>query len=74
MWPGAGRDVQYGGRGDDVLHALANDNQVDLLDCGPGDDVAIVIVHDPVTLRGCEQVVTLSPEEAQALAAANGDD
>ena len=29
-----------GGQGDDVLHALANDDQLDGLDCGPGQDVA----------------------------------
>ena len=66
MWPGAGSDVQFGGRGDDVLHALANDNQEDVLDCGPGDDVAYVIVHDPARFRGCEQIIRLSPEEAAA--------
>ena len=50
IWPGAGADVQYGGQGNDVLHALANDNQPDILDCGPGYDVAYVIVHDPGAL------------------------
>ena len=73
MWAGAGADVQYGGEGNDVLHALANDNQRDVLDCGPGYDVAYVIVHDPVRLHGCEQVIRLSPEEAAAVAAANDD-
>ncbi len=73
MWPGAGADVQYGGDGNDVLHALANDNQPDVLDCGPGYDVAYVIVHDPVRFRGCEQIIRLSPEDAAAMAAANDD-
>ncbi len=73
MWPGAGVDVQYGGQGNDVLHALANDNQRDIIDCGPGYDVAYVIEHDPVTLHGCEKVVRLSPDEAAALSAANDD-
>lgn len=73
MWPGAGADVQYGGEGNDVLHALANDNQRDVLDCGPGYDVAYVIVHDPVTLRGCEQVIRLTADQAAAMAAANDD-
>ena len=72
-WPGAGADVQYAGDGNDVLHALANDNQPDILNCGPGYDVAYVIVHDPVRLRGCEQVIRLSPAEAAAQAAANDD-
>ncbi|OAI54705.1 hypothetical protein AYO48_04745 [Gaiella sp. SCGC AG-212-M14] len=57
----------------DSFHALANDNTRDVMDCGPGRDVAYVIQHDPVTLRGCEQVIRLSPELAAALAAANDD-
>lgn len=73
IWPGAGADVQYGGQGNDVLHALANDNQPDILDCGPGYDVAYVIVHDPVRFRGCEQIVRLTPDQAAAMAAANED-
>ena len=73
MWAGAGADVQYGGPGNDVLHSLANDNQRDVLDCGPGYDVAYVIEHDPVTLQGCEVVIRLTAEQAAALAAANGD-
>ena len=35
---GRGADVSYGGEGDDRLHAIANDDQVDTLDCGPGND------------------------------------
>jgi RTX calcium-binding nonapeptide repeat (4 copies) len=73
LWVGAGTDVQYGGRGNDILHALANDNQRDILACGPGYDVAYVVVHDPVRLHGCEQVIRLTPEEAAATAAANDD-
>ena len=73
MWAGGGADVQFGGQGNDVLHALANDNLRDVMDCGAGLDVAYVIEHDPVTLRGCEQVIRLSPEQAAALAAANDD-
>jgi Ca2+-binding RTX toxin-like protein len=73
LWVGSGADVQYGGEGNDILHALANDNQPDIINCGPGYDVAYVIVHDPVRLHGCEQVIRLSPEEAAATAAANDD-
>jgi len=73
LWAGAGADVQYGGRGNDILHALANDNQPDILNCGPGYDVAYIVVHDPVRLHGCEQVIRLTPEEAAATAAANDD-
>jgi hypothetical protein len=56
-----------------VLHALGNDNQRDVLDCGRGFDVAEVIRNDPVTFHGCEQIIRLSPEEAAAKAAANDD-
>ena len=73
LWAGAGADVQYGGDGNDVLHALANDNQRDVLDCGRGYDVAYIIVHDPVALHGCEQVIRLTPDQAAAMAAANDD-
>jgi Ca2+-binding RTX toxin-like protein len=72
-WAGAGADVQYGGEGNDILHALANDNQPDILNCGPGYDVAYLIVHDPARLHGCEQVIRLSPEDAAAMGAANDD-
>lgn len=73
IWAGGGADVQYGGSGNDVLHALANDNQPDVLDCGPGFDVAYLIVHDPARLHGCEQVIRLTADEAGAMAAANDD-
>jgi hypothetical protein len=73
LWVGAGADVQYGGDGNDILHALANDNQPDILNCGPGYDVAYVIVHDPVRIHGCEQVIRLTPEEAASIATANDD-
>ena len=73
LWVGAGADVQYGGEGNDVLHALANDNQRDVLGCGPGNDTAYVVEHDPVTLRGCESVIRLSQADAAAQAAAGGD-
>jgi Ca2+-binding RTX toxin-like protein len=73
-WAGSGADVTYGGPGNDVLHALANDNQRDVLDCGSGHDTAFVITNDPATIRGCEVVVRLSPDEAAAMASANDDD
>jgi Ca2+-binding RTX toxin-like protein len=34
-----GTDTQNGGDGDDVLHSLARDRQVDTIDCGAGNDV-----------------------------------
>jgi len=73
MWPGSGVDVQYGGQGNDVLHALANDDQPDFLDCGPGNDTAKVIEHDPARFRGCERIIRLSPADAAALAESGGD-
>ena len=66
LWAGAGADVQYGGEGNDVFHALANDNQRDVLNCGPGNDTAYVVEHDPVTLHGCESVIRLSQADAAA--------
>ena len=38
--PVRGADRQFGGPGNDVLHALADDDQMDGLDCGRGQDVA----------------------------------
>jgi hypothetical protein len=49
---GRGRDVLSGGPGDDVLHA--RDGFRDLVDCGPGHDVAFVDGGDRVA--GCEKV------------------
>jgi Ca2+-binding RTX toxin-like protein len=72
-WVGGGADVQSTGDGNDILHALANDNEPDILNCGPGFDVAYVIVHDPARFHGCEQIIRLTPEEAAATAAANDD-
>ena len=59
-WAGAGADVQSTRRRQRLLHALANDNQRDILDCGHGFDVAYVIVHDPARFHGCEQVIRLT--------------
>jgi Ca2+-binding RTX toxin-like protein len=84
----AGNDVLYGARRRHVVGPAStsvrrhgqrraprarNDNQPDILDCGPGFDTAIVIEHDPARFRGCEQILRLSPEEAAALAASGGD-
>jgi hypothetical protein len=51
------------------MHALANDGQTDRLDCGPGDDVAIVNRNEKESLIDCERVVERSPS-----AAANAED
>lgn len=50
---GTGRDTIRGGSGDDVIHA--RDGERDVIDCGPGRDVAYVDRHDVV--EGCERVV-----------------
>ena len=73
IWNGQGRDAAYGGRGDDVLHALADDNQLDLLDCGPGNDIAYLNGAERAKTIGCETVRVLTPTEAAAQAAAEGD-
>jgi Ca2+-binding RTX toxin-like protein len=73
LWNGYGRDYASGGPGDDVLHALADDNQLDTLDCGPGTDTAYLNAAERARTIGCEKVITLSPADAAAQAAAEGD-
>jgi len=48
---GPGRDRLSGGPGDDVLRA--RDGSADLVDCGEGEDLAIVDAKD--TVRSCER-------------------
>jgi hypothetical protein len=60
----------YGGSGNDTLHALAPDGDVDLLNCGPGNDKAFVLRSErPRTqLVGCETVFVvdvLSPDQEE---------
>ena len=50
--PGAGLDRLFGGTGADVLRA--RDGGRDVVDCGPGEDLAIVDPQD--TARDCETV------------------
>jgi hypothetical protein len=61
IWVGSGADREYGGPGDDVLHALANDNQVDYVDCGPGDDVAYENPKEHDVFVNCEKVILKAP-------------
>ena len=69
-----GPDRSYGGPGDDRLHALAPDGQVDLLDCGVGHDTAIVRRSELRTrLAGCEQVEVVEAGAADDEAAENAD-
>jgi Ca2+-binding RTX toxin-like protein len=66
LFGGWGADTLSGGDGNDRLHALAKDGQVDVLDCGPGRDVALVRDGEPLTLSNCEKVKTV-PASAPAL-------
>jgi hypothetical protein len=62
LWVGAGVDTGNGGDGNDVLHALYPDGQVDTLDCGTGDhDVAWIRSGEPDVVMNCEVVKTLAP-------------
>ena len=56
-----------------MLHALADDNQLDTLDCGPGNDTAYLNAAERARTIGCEKVIVLSPADAAAQAAAEGD-
>ena len=62
--------------GDDVLHALADDDDPDTLLCGPGRDVARVRKPERTTIRGCEtivKIVTPSADEAAGEADRDAD-
>jgi hypothetical protein len=64
LWVGPGTDTENGGDGNDVLHALAADGQVDTLDCGPGDhDVAWLRTGELDTTVNCEVVRTITPSD-----------
>ena len=57
MWPGRGTDTQNGGDGDDILHALARDNQVDTIDCGAGNDIVVLNRKETTDVHvNCETV------------------
>jgi len=73
MWPGGGTDTQYGGEGDDVLHALARDHKIDTLDCGPGNDTAVLnALETSDTTVNCETIKTVSITSAEAERQENG--
>jgi hypothetical protein len=65
---GLGADREFGGPGDDSLHALAFDHRVDILDCGAGNDTAYLNADDPVKDRtvGCEKVVYVHSTDVNA--------
>jgi Ca2+-binding RTX toxin-like protein len=66
IWGGLDADIEYGGPGDDTLHSLANDNAVDILDCGPGNDTAFVNARKYnahlIKVHACENIVLVSPD------------
>ena len=62
--------------GDDVLHALADDDDPDTLNCGPGNDTAKVRKPERTTIQGCEtivRIVTPSADEAAGEADRDAD-
>jgi len=60
IWAGTGTDSLSGGAGNDFLYAAANDGLVDTVDCGDGNDRAVVREGDTTT--GCETVVTIKAD------------
>ena len=61
MWPGRGTDTQNGGDGDDILHALARDHQVDTIDCGAGNDIVVLNAKETTDVHvNCETVKTVT--------------
>ena len=48
------------------MHALARDNQVDFIDCGPGDDTLLENADEHDTWVNCEHVKLVHPTAAQA--------
>jgi Ca2+-binding RTX toxin-like protein len=59
--PGPGEDVLKGGKGSDLLKA--RDGETDLVDCGRGQDTAIVDGDDPGEngVFDCEEVMEPAP-------------
>jgi Ca2+-binding RTX toxin-like protein len=54
---GAGADRIFGGPGSDTIYA--NDGEKDVIDCGSGDDRAVVDAYDVV--KNCEAVTKVTP-------------
>src|SRR5690242_3083990 len=62
LWGGFGVDTENGGDGNDVLHSLAQDGQVDTLDRGPGDhDVAYIRQGEQDVVLNCEVIKSIAP-------------
>lgn len=58
---GSGRDRLYGGRGNDTIDAqdLSDEGPLgrDVIDCGPGQDIAVMDAVDNEQPRNCEKYV-----------------
>ena len=58
LFAGWGADHLMGGDGDDRLHAAVDDSLVDTLDCGAGQDRAVIRPGDSTS--NCEVVTAIS--------------
>lgn len=65
LYVGRGIDQELGGPGDDKLHALANDNRIDTVDCGDGNDVAFENVKEHDVFVNCETVIRKLPTASE---------
>lgn len=54
--PGPGADRVTGGAGNDVVHAATDDDQIDRINCGPGDDTVFLNSHEADVVADCEHV------------------
>ena len=67
LWVGRGADTENGGPGNDRLHALANDDMVDTINCGEGRDVVwLNSAETDVVNADCEirKTVTVTSPDA----------
>jgi hypothetical protein len=47
------------------MHALANDNRIETVDCGDGNDAAFENVKERDVFVNCEQVIRKTPSAAE---------
>ena len=70
---GAQFDRLFGGPGNDRMHAVFPDNQVDTIDCGAGYDVAFLNKNEHDLTDDCEVIRYVTPR-ASANESADTDD
>src|SRR5919112_565906 len=70
---GPGADVEFGGAGNDRMHAVFPDNQVDTVDCGAGYDIVFLNRTEHDLTDDCEVVRYVTPR-ASADESADTDD